>query len=269
VTVDSPGPAAQLSLRTTAESGMKRFGWTRLWAAATGLAASLAGTAALAGWPDANPAQPLVQAPIRCALGIAPLNRRCKVVDFAPIGTIDGRDWYYAFYDTHWADRHGKQDRGFPIVFYLQRPATLRLGFWVNDEPGLAGRWARTPPVRPVLIRRPEAAYLGFTLKADQGPDDQRLYRLDDMRWRQISVLYRTDAEEQRIAAATPRDCQVEGDGVYDWRSFVLVMPLRGGRAGQTCGTLIGELEVRRDRLVVVRAALVPPPPAPGAPPKA
>jgi hypothetical protein len=240
----------------------------RLWAAVTALAASLVGTAAFAGWPDVDPAQPLVQAPLRCALGVAPLNRRCKVIDFAEIGTIDGRDWYYAFYATHWADRHGKLDRGFPIIFYLQRPATLRLGFWINDEPGLAGKWARTPPVRPVLVRRPEATYLGFNLKAERGPDDQRLYRLDDMRWRPISVLYRTDAEAARIAAATPKDCEVDGDGVYDWRNFVLVMPLRTDR-GQACGTLIGELEVLRDRLVVVRAALAPAPQSAVPPPKA
>jgi hypothetical protein len=241
---------------------MLKVGRAGRWAAGLALAAALGAGPAFAGWPAATPAQPLVQAPLRCALGVAPLNRRCHVVDFAKLGVIDGRAWYYAFYATHWADRHGRQDRGFPILFYLQRPATLRLGLWINDEPGLAGFWGRTPPVRPVLIRRPEGVYVGFTLKAVRGQDDQRLFRLDERRWVNISVLYRTPPETARLAAAAPKDCQVDGDGVYDWPSFTLVVPLKSNRAGEACGTLTAALEVRNNALVVVQAA-----PTPAAPP--
>lgn len=235
------------------------------WAMGVAMAASLLGAPAFAGWPAATPAQPLAQAAYRCALGIAPLNRRCRVTDFAEVGVIDGRDWYYAFYATHWADRHGRQDRGFPILFYLQRPATLRLGLWINDEPGLAGRWGRTSPVRPVLIRRPEATYVGFNLKAVKGQDDQRLFRLDKLHWTGVSVLYRTPAEQARIEAAAPKDCSVDGDGVYDWMSFTLRIPLRTDRSGEPCGAISGDLEVRDNRLVVTQAALLGAAPAPRA----
>lgn len=229
---------------------------TRRLAAGFALAASVFAAPAFAGWPAATPAQPLAQAPYRCALGIAPLNRRCRVKDFAEIGVIDGRSWYYAFYATHWADRHGRQDRGFPIVFYLQRPATLRLGLWINDEPGLAGLWGRTATTRPVLIRRPDAVYLGFTLKAVKGQDDQRLYRLDKLHWSNISVLYRTAAEQARIEALAPKDCSVDGDGAYDWPSFTLRVPLKTDRTGEPCGVVNAELDVKGDRVMVTQASL-------------
>src|ERR1019366_9669604 len=148
------------------------------WAAALVVLLAVRPGPARAGWPNTLPAQPLVQAPRVCAPGIVPINRRCRVVDFAPLGAVKGHSWYYAFYTTHWADRHGHHDRGFPVVFFLQQPATLRLSLWVDDAPGLAGHWALTAPTRPVLIQTPDGVYLGFTLKAAQGPDDQRLFRL-------------------------------------------------------------------------------------------
>src|ERR1700756_3638578 len=142
-------------------------GRTGLWAGALAWAAAVAtliSTApAVAGWPHAEPAQPLVQAPRVCAAGVVPIDRRCKVVDFAELGEANGRRWFYGFYATHWADRHGRHDRGFPVIFYLQRPATLRLSLWLNDEPGLSGLLAKTAPSRPVLIVQPDAVYIGFT----------------------------------------------------------------------------------------------------------
>ena len=123
------------------------MGWSRRWVLAIALLATLAASPAWAGWPNVSSAQPLVQAPTRCSPNIVPINHRCRVVDFAPLAVFDGRAWYYAFYATHWADRHGRRDRGFPVLLYLEPPATLRLGLWVNDAPGLDGRWAQTPPV--------------------------------------------------------------------------------------------------------------------------
>jgi hypothetical protein len=230
------------------------------WAAGLALAASALGGPAFAGWPNAAPAQPVVQGPLRCALGIAPLNRRCKVVDFGKIGVIDGRTWYYAFYATHWADRHGRQTRGFPIIFCLQKPATLRLSLWINDEPGLAGVWGRTPPPRPVLIHRADGDYLGFTLKAVEGQDDQRLYRLNLLHWTGIGVLHRTDAEQALVDRVTPKGCVAVDDGVYDWPSFTLRFALRAERAGAACGTVVGDLDIADKRVALVRAALIPEP---------
>src|ERR1700722_20694528 len=102
------------------EDGMAIGGQVGRWAAAFAVMASLAGGPAHAGWPNALPAQPLVQAPRVCAPGIVPINRRCRVIDFAGLGAFENKDWYYAFYDTHWADRHGRQDRGFPVIFFLE-----------------------------------------------------------------------------------------------------------------------------------------------------
>jgi hypothetical protein len=239
----------------------------RAFGLAKGCVAALAGvltltlavaTPALAGWPYAMPAQPLVQAPKRCALGITPINRRCHVIDFADLGVFGGRHWYYAFYATHWADRHGKMDRGFPIFFYLQKPATLRLGMWVNDEPGLAGRWARTPPPRPVLIDRPDGVYMGLTLKAVRGQDNQRLFRQDDVHWRGITVLYRSDEDKALLAAAMPKRCEGVDDGSYDWVNFRYVLVLKNNIGGDPCGTITSGLEVRKDRVYLTDAVLNP-----------
>ncbi|MBV9511479.1 MAG: hypothetical protein JO303_14485 [Caulobacteraceae bacterium] len=240
---------------------MGGFGWGRALAAALSAAAlASAATPAAAGWPNADPAQPLVQAPLRCALGIVPINRRCHVMDYADLGDIQGREWYYAFYHTHWADRHGKMDRGFPIFFYLQKPATLRLGLWVNDAPGLAGTWARTPPPRPVVIERPEAVYLGLTLKAVEGQDDQRLFRLDGVRWKSVSILYPSEQDRAILAAVTPRHCEPVDDGEYDWSSFRLVMALKAEGSGDPCGVIEAGLEVRKDRVYLTDARLDPAP---------
>jgi len=226
------------------------------WAATLAVVASLAGGPARAGWPNALPAQPLVQAPRVCAPGIVPINRRCHVVDFAPLGAFKGRDWYYAFYDTHWADRHGHHDRGFPVIFYLQPPATLRLGLWVDDAPGLAGRWALTAPARPVLIQAPDAVYLGFTLKAVEGPDDQRLFRLTGTHWRSIDVDDRSSADQARLDAATPVGCTQGADWLYDWPTMQLRVPLKADLGG-SCGTIVAGLAVGRARVSLATAKLV------------
>ena len=211
---------------------------------------------AAAGWPNAEPAQPLIQAPRVCAPNVVPLNRRCHVMDFAKVGHFDGRDWYYAFYATHWADRHGKLNRGFPVIFYLERPATLRLSLWVDDAPGLAGRWANTPPPRPVLIQRPDATYLGFSLKAVRGPDDQRLFRLDGRHWRPVNVLRRSNADASLIEKATPADCSPVDDGLYDWTAFQLRIALRGA-SGAACGTLVADIKPHRGHLDLTKAVVI------------
>jgi hypothetical protein len=226
------------------------------WAAALAMLVSLVAEPAFAGWPNALPAQPLVQAPRVCAPGIVPINRRCRVLDFAPLGAFKGRSWYYAFYTTHWADRHGHHDRGFPVVFFLQQPATLRLSLWVDDAPGLAGRWALTPPERPVLIQAPDAVYLGFTLKAAQGPDDQRLFRLAGVHWRVIDVLDRTSADQARLDAATPAGC-IQGDNwLYDWTAFELRVPLKADLGGG-CGTIVAGLAAHRAQLSLTTVRLL------------
>ena len=138
---------------------------------------AMAAEPARANWPAALSAQPLVQAPLRCAPGIVPINRRCRVVEFAKLGDFTDRAWYYAFYATHWADRHGRLDRGFPVVFYLEQPATLRLSLWVDDAPGLAGRWAMTAPARPVLIERPPAIFLAAPRTVCSHPYSRALFR--------------------------------------------------------------------------------------------
>jgi hypothetical protein len=219
--------------------------WATLLARALPVIAMLAwcGPAAAA-WPRAEPAQPLVQASRVCAAGVVPIDRRCKVVDFAELGDADGRRWFYAFYATHWADRHGPHDRGFPIVFYLEHPATLRLSLWINDEPGLAGVLAKTAPTRPVMIVQPAATYLGFTYKVDRGPNAERLFRLKQPHWTEIEILHRSDADQTMIDAATPRGCETADDGSFDWPAFRLRIPLRDRSTGASCGTLTAELAV-------------------------
>ncbi len=244
-----------------------------------GLAATLAACAALlaqpaaaSGWPNALPAQPLVQAERLCAPGVVPLSRRCHVADFTKLGeTPDGRAWYYAFYATRWADRHGRMERGFPVLFYLQGAATLRLGLWINDEPGLAGRWATTPPPRPVMLLRPEGDFVGFTLKAIRGPDDQRLFRRDKLRWKEIDVLHRQDADQARLDAVTPHGCEAADDGVYDWAGFRLLLPLRESLSHAPCGFISADLAIRETRLsltgaIYSRAELKDHPPQTGDP---
>jgi hypothetical protein len=208
------------------------------------------------GWPNALPAQPLVQAPRVCASGIVPINRRCHVIDFAPLGTFKGRDWFYAFYDTHWADRHGRQDRGFPVIFYLERPATLRLSIWVDDAPGLAGHWALTAPPRPTLIVRPEAIYLGFTLQGLRAADDQRLFRLSGVHWKALEIMHPSFSDQSRLAAAAPAGCARTQTWRYDWASFTLRAPMRRVLGGADCGTIVAGLSVRRDRLALTSVRL-------------
>jgi hypothetical protein len=213
---------------------------------------------ALAAWPPALPAQPLVQAARVCAAGIVPIDRRCRVIDFAALGAFRDRDWYYAFYDTHWADRHGRQDRGFPVVFYLERPATLRLSLWVDDAPGLAGRWAVTAAPRPIVIERPEAVYLGFTLQGLRAADDQRLFRLTGLRWKAMQIMHPSTSDQIKLDAATPPGCARTAAWRYDWESFTLRAPLRHALGGAGCGTIVADLAVRRDRLALTRARLAP-----------
>ena len=225
------------------------------------LICSFAGPA-LAGWPEAVPAQPLVQAPRVCARGITNLilNRRCKVRDFARIGHFKDHDWYYAFYSVRWADRHGTIERAYPIFFYLQKPATLRLGLWINDEPGLAGKWARTPPVRPVVIDRPDGLYIGVTLHAVRGQDVQRLFRLKtDVHWATVSVLYRSDEDKAALDALTPKRCLAVNDGAYDWASFRFHVALKEKGSGEPCGVIAAGLAIRNDKAYLIDAALEPP----------
>jgi hypothetical protein len=229
------------------------------WAASLAVVCGLGAGPALAAWPNALPAQPLVQAPRVCAPGIVPLNRRCKVIDFTPIGAFKGRNWYYAFYATHWDDRHGHHDRGFPVVFFLQQPATLRLSLWVDDAPGLAGRWAVTPPPRPVLVQKPDGIYLGFTLKAVEGPDDQRLFRLTGVHWRVLDVLDRSPADQAKLDAATPAGCTQGTDWSYDWEAFDLRMPLKADLGGD-CGTIVAGLAAHRSSVSLTDARLIRPP---------
>lgn len=225
-------------------------------AAALTLLAGGAEPVAAAAWPSADPAQPLVQAPRVCAAGVVRINRRCHVVDFGKIGTFEGREWYYAFYATHWADRHGRLDRGFPVVFYLERPATLRLSLWIDDAPGLSGRWARTAPPRPVLIEHPDATYLGFSLKAVRGPDDQRLFRLEGRHWKPLNVLRRSNADEALITQTTPSDCSPVDDGLYDWNAFQLRIALRNS-SGAACGDLVADLKPHKGHLDLTKATVV------------
>ncbi|MDR3513975.1 MAG: hypothetical protein P4L73_20240 [Caulobacteraceae bacterium] len=234
---------------------MRITGLARRWAALAALVGALgvvlpAGPA-LANWPHANPGQPLLQAPRVCMPNIVPINHRCRVVDFTPLAVLDGRPWYYAFYATHWADRHGRKDRGFPVLLYLEQPATLRLGLWVNDAPGLDGRWAATPPPRPVLIRREDEVYMGLTLHNVGETPDQRLFRLTGERWAQIKILRRSAGDQAMIDAATPRGCSVGGDGLFDWPAFQVALPLRTDLTGSPCGVLVASLAVRGDHTVL------------------
>jgi hypothetical protein len=226
------------------------------WAWAPACLALLALPGRAPGWPNALPAQPLVQAPRVCASGIVPIDRRCHVIDFAPLGTFKGRDWFYAFYDTHWADRHGRQDRGFPLVFYLERPATLRLSLWVDDAPGLAGHWALTPPPRPTLIERAEATYLGFTLEGLHAADDQRLFRLSGIQWKAVQIMRPSLSDQGKLASAAPAGCVRTPAWRYDWTSFTLRAPLQRALGGADCGTIVAGLTIRRDRLALTSVRL-------------
>ena len=240
------------------DGGAKR--WAIKLATAFPLIAALAWSgSAAAGWPLAEPAQPLVQAPRICAAGVVPIDRRCKVVDFAELGEANGRRWFYAFYATHWADRHGRHDRGFPVVFYLQRPTTLRLSLWINDEPGLAGGLAHLAPTRPVVVVQPDNVFLGFTYKVAQGPDTERLFRLEAPHWVEIDVLHRSDADEAMIEAATPHDCEPADDGNYDWSRFRQGMAVKTKTANDPCGVLTARLVVKKVRVYKTDAALEPP----------
>jgi hypothetical protein len=229
----------------------------RLWAKGLLALALAAAPAAASTWPGAMPAQPLVQASLRCAPGIVPINRRCRVVDFGPLGQFAERSWYYAFYDTHWADRHGSQDRGFPVIFYLEKPATLRLSLWVDDDPDLAGRWALTPPARPIVIERPEAIYLGLTLQGQHGPTDQRLFRLVGLHWKGVDIMGRSPSDEDKLSAATPAGCAPTDAWRYDWVAFTLREPLRTDLTHDDCGVIVAGLAVRKDKVGLTEAKLV------------
>jgi hypothetical protein len=237
---------------------MRGYGWARRLAAVLVAAAGLAGSPAQAGWPNTTSAQPMVQAPRICAAGVVPIDRRCHVVEFGKLGAFDKRQWFYAFYATHWADRHGRHDRGFPVIFYRQGPATLRLSLWVDDAPGLAGRWAMTAPPPPVLVQRGDDYYLGFSLKAEKGPDDQRLFRLGGVRWKQLNVLNRSDADQAVIDAAMPAGCSVMDDGLYDWTAFQLRIALHTDK-GAPCGVMVVDLAPKNLDLTLTKAVVLRP----------
>jgi hypothetical protein len=237
---------------------MRIVGALRGFLAATAVMAAAAPAWAING-AYVLPGQPLVQAHRVCAMGIVALNRRCTVLDFAKLGVIDHRAWYYAFYSTHWADRHGRMTRGFPVFFYLQKPATLRLGLWVNDAPGIADKWAKVPPIRPVLIRRPDATYLGLSLKAVKGPDDQRLFRLDKTHWRYVEILHRKDDQQAKIDAAVPDACKQANTDYFDWPSFRLVTPLVERDSGANCGALVSTIDIRDNHVAILSVTTLKP----------
>jgi hypothetical protein len=216
-----------------------------------------AGVASAKGWPGVESAQPLVQGPRRCSPNIVPIDRKCTVLAFEPLGTFDGRAWYYAFYATHWADRHGHQNRGFPVFLYLEKPATLRLGLWINDAPGLNGRWAWTKPPPPVIFRQDDEVYLGLTLKNVRATPDQRLFRLTGIRWRQINPLFRSDADEELIDKTTPRGCSLAGDAFFNWATQQVTWPLSADLTGGSCGTLVASFTVKGDGLPLTAAKVV------------
>jgi hypothetical protein len=245
--------AAAMASADFVRDGMRITGWARRWAGAFALVLAVARPAS-ARWPNAESAQPLVQAPRVCSPNIVPINHRCRVVEFIALAVLDGRSWYYAFYATHWADRHGRMDRGFPVLLYLEPPATLRLGMWVNDAPGLAGRWASTPPARPLLIRQPEATLMGVTLRNVGPTPDQRLFRLNGERWTQIKILRRSDQDEALLDAATPRDCSIAAEALFDWTNFQETWPLKTDLTGSPCGTLVAGLAVKGDHTVLTEA---------------
>ena len=231
---------------------------TRDWL--SGLAAALALVCARpadADWPNVLAAQPLVQAPRVCPpMGIT-LNRRCRVIDFAPIGQgVDGHQWFYSFISLRWADRHGRKDRGYPVIFYQNGPATLRLSLWLNDEPGLDGRLAQTAQPRPMLLTQNGANYLGFTLKVAGEPDEQRLFRQNKSYWKDIPHLYHRTAEDQaKLVAAMPHGCEAADDGFYDWTDFWLVLALRETLTHAPCGYLTAPLAVSAKALTITAAS--------------
>jgi len=236
-----------------------------LWGLAAVATLLVADPACASGWPNAMPAQPLVQASRICAPNIVELRRRCRVLDFSTLGqTKDGRKWYYAFFTTHWADRHGKMDRGFPVIYYLEGAATLRLSLWLNDEPGLAGHWALIAPTRPLLIERGKGDYLGFTLKTSRDLDDQRLFwRSSKKKWREVNVLHRSDADQGRLDAATPPGCEAADDGYFDWARFTFVQALRHGLTHAPCGFLVADLSVAETVLTMTAVSHHNPSPRP------
>ena len=107
-----------------------------------------------------------------------------------------------------------------------------------------------------MLIQRPDATYLGFSLKSVRGPDDQRLFRLDGKRWRKVDVLRRSDADQALIAQTAPSDCSPIDDGLYDWDAFQLRIALRS-ESGGSCGTLVADVAQRRNRLDLTKAIVV------------
>ena len=48
----------------------------------------------------------------------------------------------------------------------------------------------------------------------------------------------------------------MDGDGTYDWTSFTLRLPLKQDRSGGPCGTLVGALDVQKNKVVVTQVAL-------------
>jgi hypothetical protein len=108
-----------------------------------------------------------------------------------------------------------------------------------------------------VLIERPGAIYLGFSLKAVKGPDDQRLFRLDGKHWRAVNVLRRSIGDEALIHRTAPADCAPVDDGLYDWSAFQLRIALKKD-SGASCGTVVADLKPHHSHLDLTRAVLAP-----------
>jgi hypothetical protein len=108
-----------------------------------------------------------------------------------------------------------------------------------------------------VLIQKPDGSvYLGFTLKAVEGPDDQRLFRLSGTHWRIIDILDRSSDDQARLDAMTPAGCTQANNWGYDWTAFELRVPLKADLGG-TCGTIVAGLAAGRARVSLTSAHLV------------
>ena len=108
-----------------------------------------------------------------------------------------------------------------------------------------------------MLIRRPGATYLGLSLKAVKGPDDQRLFKLDKTHWRYVEILRLADAEQAKVDSAIPRDCQATNDALYDWATLRLRTPLIDRNGGLPCGTVVSEIDPREKGLFVGWSELI------------
>ena len=91
------------------------------------------------------------------------------------------------------------------------------------------------------------------------GPDDQRLFKLDKTHWRYVEILHLADAEQAKVDAVIPRDCQATNDALYDWATLRLRTPLVDRDGGKPCGMVVSEIDPRLTGVAVVASSLVRP----------